>query len=133
MLITKISYKCTWVITCLFPKGLYQSVVLLWNKNQIDGFCMVIITFLCTYNRSHVTGFAKTWRNEGHAHSSTISRHTNDRAKDSHAGLKFMTVHYSLQGVRCYWGAPIRLHMVSNCCQQPSWSDMCTVAVTVFH
>ena len=24
----KISYKCTWVITCLFPKGLQQSMLL---------------------------------------------------------------------------------------------------------
>ena len=28
VLITKISYECTWVITCLFPKGLHQSMLL---------------------------------------------------------------------------------------------------------
>jgi len=32
VLITKISYKCTWAITCLYPKGLYQSMLLLWQE-----------------------------------------------------------------------------------------------------
>ena len=52
-----------------------------------------------------------------------LSRHTNYRATNSHAGLlslasflrpcKFMTVHY---GVYCVpRGALIRLHLVSNC------------------
>ena len=38
-----------------------------------------------------------------------------------------------LQRIRCHWGALIRLHVVSNCLQRPSWPDMYTVAVSVFH
>ena len=36
-----------------------------------------------------------------------------------------------LQGVWGYWGALIRLHGVSGCCQRPSRPTMSTVAVSV--
>ena len=36
-----------------------------------------------------------------------------------------------LQGAWGHWGALIRLHGVSGCCQRPSWPTMSTVAVSV--
>ena len=41
VLITKVSYECSWVETCLYPKRVSQSVLLLWNNRQ---WLLVVIT-----------------------------------------------------------------------------------------
>ena len=50
VLITRISYECTWVITGLLPKRLYQSMLSLWTVSNGFRLCSPIKASFGTNN-----------------------------------------------------------------------------------
>ena len=57
-------------------------------------------------------------------------------ARSAITGSIFLTlpIHDSpLWGIWCHWGALIRMHVVSSCCQRLSWPDKYTVAVFLLY